>query len=111
MRPRAIRSSQLRRFKMIIGVNDLAQFVFARPVTAIGVGMQAFDEFFVARLDRVAVGGLVQSQRLKRLGRSQPIAWGVAVRAAPRGRVRGTSHSPGSPAPQRLLHERCGLRD
>src|SRR5208337_1734229 len=52
-------SDQLVGAKIVIGLNDLAQFILRRPVAAIRVRMVAFDQVLVAGLDpglgRVAV--------------------------------------------------------
>ena len=45
------RSDQLVRPQEIVGLDDLAQFVFRRTISAIGVGMVAFHQFLVFRFD------------------------------------------------------------
>src|SRR6516162_7908863 len=53
--------------QIVIGVDDRAQLVFARPVTAIGVGMKPLHQLLVARLDGPLVGAAFDAKRIERL--------------------------------------------
>src|ERR1700722_19218903 len=56
-------SDQLVRPQEIIRLDDLAQFVFRRPVAAVGVGMVALHQFLVFGLDRDFGGLAVEFER------------------------------------------------
>src|SRR5438132_780786 len=83
MRPAALKSlptareasSLLHRPQIIIGADDLAQFVFVRPVSGVGIGMKALDQILVAGLDRGHVHIVVEPQLIQGFQGRQPIMW------------------------------------
>ncbi len=57
-----LRSGPPGALEMIVGVDDFGEAGFARAVPAVRVGMEAFDQFLVARLDLGLGRGLFETQ-------------------------------------------------
>jgi hypothetical protein len=51
---------------MVVGVDDFCQARLPRAVAAVGVRMEALDQFLVARLDLDLGGSLFETQRIER---------------------------------------------
>src|ERR1700677_2199594 len=96
-----LRSDQLVRPQEIIGLDDLAQFVFRRTVAAVGVGMVALHQLLVFRFDGDFGGLAVEFERKQRLQRQRVVARGLR-------RVAGSS---GAFAPHRARLGIDGLVD